>query len=294
MSNEALGGTVSVRTDVAMIVAFDPVNLKERVKEPRRWWYEAPMATPDRKAAKYALWPLGGRGGLFRVRVATELAEDEKSLDRGASPAAPLVVTSGEMFVGPVERMPCDGYGDRMMQIPDRGGLLPVPVGNWLLEAHVLDWRSEARFWNEDNEPTPDAPVDFVLLLKQAEGALPPPPAEVQPLLELLPQKKPKGSERVVHSTRPRAPIVLEVEKPAKRGGGGPREPREPREPKRPAGPTKVAPRKPGEIGEGSRVRHPTYGVGTVMFIRDGFPKAKVVFDDGEQKVEKDDLKALD
>jgi hypothetical protein len=109
-----------------------------------------------------------------------------------------------------------------------------------------------------------------------------------------MPSKKPKGSERVVHVQKHRAPIVLEVEKQKK-----PREPRDPREPREPKAPrstgiVKVAPRKPGEIVEGCTVRHPVYGVGKVTFVRDGFPKAKVEFHDGEQKVDKDTLKAID
>jgi len=40
-------------------------------------------------------------------------------------------------------------------------------------------------------------------------------------------------------------------------------------------------------------VRHPRYGVGTVLFVRDGFPKAKVKFHDGEEKVPKDELTVL-
>ena len=34
---------LSIHTDIAMIVAFDPAHLLPRVKEPRRWWDQDPL-----------------------------------------------------------------------------------------------------------------------------------------------------------------------------------------------------------------------------------------------------------
>ncbi len=296
------GGTVRIATDIALIALFDPELLKEHVKEPRRWWEADPYGTPERQDGRMALWPLGGRGGLYRVRLGTALTDAEQPYDRGAGAPAPLVVgPSGLVFLGPGERLPGDGYGDRYSAIPDKGGLLPLAPGSYAVTAHALDWRPEERFWDEDNEPTPDAPPDFVLLFELVE-ALPPAEPEVKPLLELLPQKKPKGGERVVtHAVRPRNPIILEDEKPQRRSrsangaSSSPRAPREATATRARAASIKVAPGKPGELREGARVRHATYGTGTVLFFRDGFPKARVAFDAAseEYKVDKSELTVL-
>lgn len=295
------GGTVRIATDIALIALFDPDLLKERVKEPRRWWEADPFGTAERQDGRMALWPLGGRGGLYRVRLGTALTDIEQPYDRGAAAPAPLVVgQNGLVFLGPGERLPGDGFGDRYSAIPDKGGLLPLAPGTYAVTAHALDWRPEERFWDEDNEPTPDAPPDFVLLFERVE-ALPPaaPQAEVKPLLELLPQKKPKGGERVVnHAVRPKNPIILEDEKPQRRtrsaGNSSSPSPRSTATRTR-AEPIKVAAGKPGELREGARVRHPTYGMGTVLFFREGFPKARVAFDarSEEYKVDKSELTVL-
>lgn len=294
------GGTVRIATDIALVALFDPDHLKEHAKEPRRWWEADPFGTPERQDGRMALWPLGGRGGLYRVRLGTELTEAEQPYDRGAAAPAPLVVgQNGLVFLGPGERLPGDGYGDRYSAIPDKGGLLPLAPGTYAVTAHALDWRPEERFWDEDNEPTADAPPDFVILFERVE-ALPSAEPEVKPLLELLPQKKPKGGERVVtHSVRPKNPIILEDEKPQRRTRGSSTSssstaPRSTATRTR-AEPIKIAAGKPGELREGARVRHATYGMGTVLFFREGFPKARVAFDarSEEYKVDKSELTVL-
>lgn len=294
-----LGGTVRLSIDGnLMIAAFDPARLKDHYKEPRRWWERNPLAAAERKDGRMAVWPLGGRGGAYRARLGTALTELERTYDRGSTQPAPLVTASGEVFVGPIERLPGDGYGDRYSEIPDKGGVLPLPAGSYAVTVHVLDWRPEERFWSEENEPTDDAPADFVVLVAPvaADASLPTAPPEVPPLLDLLPQKKAKGAERVVAVQKIRGPIVLEDEKPkSRRGGGGGSAPSIRREPaaKR-EGTLKIAPGKPGELREGARVRHATYGVGTVLFIRDGFPKVRVAFDgQAEYKVDRSELSVL-
>ncbi len=278
-------------TNGAMLAAFDPVLLRDKSKEPGRWWSAAPLATPERLEGKLALWPLGGREGRYRVRLATGLTEVEAAFDRGASAAAPLRIESGEVFVGPAERIPGDGFGYRLSRIPDGGEVMPLPAGSYAVRVHVLDWRPDERFWDEENEPLPDAPPDLVVLVEPT-AAPPAAPAAVAPLTDLLPKKEAKGSERVVRSTRPRAPIVLEDEKKKPAKARGPREPRAPRA----AGATtlRVAPGKPGELRVGAQVRHAAFGVGEVLFVREGFPKAKVRFHGVEEKVDRDELTVLD
>lgn len=295
------GGTVRIATDIALVALFDPELLREHVKESRRWWEADPFGTPERQDGRLALWPLGGRGGLYRVRLGGALTEAEAPYDRGAAAPAPLVVgPAGVVFLGPGERLPGDGYGNLYSEIPDKGGLLRLAPGTYAITAHALDWRPEERFWDEDNEPTLDAPPDFVLLFEPVEAPPPAAPqAEVTPLLQLLPQKKAKGGERVVtHAVRPRAPIVLEDEKPQRgrrgNGSGGSTSTATRREPatRARAAQVKLAVGKPGELREGARVRHATYGTGTVLFYREGFPKARVAFDAAseEYKVDKSEL----
>lgn len=294
-----LGGTVRISTDHTLIALFDPVPLRDYVKERRAWWESDPFGNAERQEGRLAIWPLGGRGGFYRVRLGTELNETERAYDRGTSPAAPLQVSAnGQVFLGPAERLPGDGYGDLLSEIPDKGGLLPLPPGGYTVTAHVLDWRPEARFWNEENEPTDDAPPDFVLVVQKVDS-LPPAPEDVRPLLELLPQKKPKGGERVVVTApKIRGPILLEDEKPGKKRGqgiGGATTPRRDAGPRRDAV-LKIAPGKPGELRDGARVRHGAYGMGTVLFVRDGFPKVRVKFDSGagdEFKVDRSELTVL-
>jgi len=283
------GVELRITSAAGYLVAFDPEPLRARVKDPRSWWERDPLGTGERRQAKVAMWPIGGRPREYRVRVGTGLTELEQGYARGSSAPAPLVTASDELFVGPVERLPGDGFGDRLPTIEGEGGLVPFSAGRWALTVHVLDWRPDDRFWTDDNEPTEDAPPDFVVVYADAAGDLADPPAEPQPLTEHLPKKKAQAKKTVVsgktwRSKQARKPVVLEDEKKKRRGGGT-------RTKKK--APVVVKDLKPGEMGVGATVRHPRYGVGTVLFVRDGFPKAKVKFHDGEEKVPKDELTVL-
>jgi hypothetical protein len=191
--------------------------------------------------------------------------------------------------VGPVDRLPGDGFGDRLPTTEDGGGLLPVKPGSYSVEVAVLDWRSDDRFWTEENEPTDEAPPDFVILLTPVE-ALGSAPSEVKPLLEYLPQKKATASKSIQAGSTWRAKHRDKLspddgkKKKKKRASGG-------------AGKRKTATPKPvvrpGEMCVGATVRHPVYGVGTVLFVRDGFPKARVSFQNQEYKLDKAELSVL-
>ena len=50
---------------------------------------------------------------------------------------------------------------------------------------------------------------------------------------------------------------------------------------------------RPGELCVGATVRHGAYGVGTVLFVKDGFPKAKVEFQGTAYKVDRAELTVL-
>lgn len=282
---------VSIASDRGIVVLFDPDLHRDRVKAPSSWWKEAPLALAERRDGRLAVWPVSagkatGRSHRFRLTDALD-PEREAPFVCGAAAPTPLRVIGGELFVGPIERLPSDGAGDRLPALPDKGRVLNWEPGTYAVTAHVLDWQREERFWNEDNEPTADAPPDVVFVLEPAgEDALPVAPAALAPLLELLPRKTPTASTKVRYATRPRP-----VEKPerAPRGRSRGATSTRPRAPKAPPAPAL----RPGELGVGATVRHPVYGIGTVVFLREGFPKAKVTFHDREYKVDKDDLKVV-
>lgn len=293
-----LGGSVEVSSNMGLLVLYDPAQLRERVKAPRSWYERIPLETEEREAGKYAAWPLGGGKRAsrdYRARLGDTLTELEQAYLRGSSPPAPLEVVGEEVFLGPGERLPGDGFGDRISHLPRGGDLLSFAPGRYSVVAHVLDWRPDDRFWNEENEPTADAPPDFVLTWELVEALPPAPaPAEVTPLLELLPAKEPTASTavKVGNTWRSRHRTVeLDVDQKRRgRRGGEPSAPRAPRARKEEGAPIQVVAPRPGELCVGATVRHPIYGVGKVLFMREGFPKAKVAFQSTQEKVDKDDL----
>ncbi len=282
--------TVSVASNWGTIVLFDPGLLQDRVKDSSRWWREDPLGTAERRGGRLALWPISARASSrsYRFRLATEVREDELPFVCGSSEPAPLLVEGEEVFLGPIERLPGDGGGDRLPAIPEQGQLVRLGPGRYSVQVHVLDWQGEERFWNEDNEPTADAPPDFVIEASEVAGELPAAPAEQVPLLELIPRKTPTASTKVRFATRPR-PRDEPEPAPRRRRSSSSAGPRRAAEPKRPRAPEL----QPGELGVGARVRHPSYGIGTVLFFREGFPKVKVSFASREYKVDKDELTVI-
>ncbi|MEZ6184166.1 MAG: hypothetical protein R3F62_04040 [Planctomycetota bacterium] len=296
MSQHDTQHLASLATAAGYVVAYDPEQLQNKVKTARSWYEEKPLATPERKAGRYAVWPLGTRRGThsFKVRLGDALTELEQEFDQGASEPAPLVVIGKEVFVGPLERLPGDGFGERLHRIEDGGDLYPVEAGNYVVRVHTLDWRPDDRFWTEENEPTADAPPDFVVLLEPTDE-LPEAPSEVAELLSRLPKKTPTASKAVVSGktwrSRHRAPVADPTPKRS-RSRSAPRTGAARPGGKR-GGVVKVKALAPGELGIGARVRHPHYGEGEVLFVKDGFPKAKVKFHDGEEKVDKSTLTVI-
>lgn len=291
MAAQPLSPTINIVSNRGMIVLYDPILLRERVKAPSSWWKEqGPLGTAERNDGRLAVWPLtsgkaSSRG--YRVRLASALnPETEEPLQVGVSDPTPFVVEGPEVFLGPVERLPGDGSGDRLPSLPDEGQLLNLEPGRYQVTVHVLDWQREDRFFNEDNEPLPDAPPDFVLRLERVEGALCEAPPEVPPLLDYIPKKTPTASKTVKYATRPRTPP--EEPKARRRRSGASTGGRRTKK-----GPLKVKELRPGELGVGATVRHPSFGVGTVLFVKDGFPKARVNFQNTEHKVDKAELTVL-
>lgn len=285
--------TLEIQSDMGGLVLYDPSGVQDRVKAASSWFRADPLATAERQDGRIAVWPMSAgkaTSRTYRVRCGGELLPDtEEPYVVGRAEPVPLLIEGeeGEVFLGPVERLPGDGAGRRLSAIPEQGQLIHLPPGSYAVTACVLDWEREERFFDDDNEPTADAPPDFVLLLEEVT-ALPTPPAEVEPLLHLIPRKAPTASTKVRYTARPRSVTVIEEKPKRRRRGASPARKSTPKKQ-----PIQVRPLRPGEMGVGARVRHPTFGVGTVTFLRDGFPKAKVSFQGREEKVDKDDLNVV-
>ncbi|HBP16967.1 MAG TPA: hypothetical protein DEA08_04110 [Planctomycetes bacterium] len=298
MSEIESSPTMSIQSDSGMIVVYDPAPLKERVKAASTWWKDDPFGIAERQDGRVALWPLStgkATSRSYRVRVGDSLAENEVDyvVEQRADPT-PLVVEGNEVFLGPVERLPGDGGGDRLSAIPDGGQLFyGLPPGRYAATACVLDWQRHDHFFNDDNEPTADAPPDVVILV-EATDELPSAPPEPTPLLELIPKKAATAKAAVTFIKKERRVIELDKAPGAKKKR---KSSSTSRSSSRGRGPSKVkvTELRPGEMGIGATVRHPTYGVGTVLFVKNDpqFTKAKVKFQGEERKVEKDELTVL-
>lgn len=219
---------VSFSTDLASLAAFDPRALAHRIRTASSWWRKpSPLDVEEVRDGRASIWPIGDEG-TFAVRVAlasdAPLSDDEKALERGKVEGLGLVVESGDVFVGAAERVPGDGLGDRIVALPGIGTFAKVPPGPYVATVHVLDVRSEARWFDDEGERSPDAPPDFVVLLAPRQGPFAP-PAMLPPLLDLLPRpEKPKATPIRMPPRReepprrePRrstTPVVLEPEPP--------------------------------------------------------------------------------
>ncbi len=233
-------------TDVAALAAFDPDVLRHRVREPRNWWREAHLLDlSEMEERRCAIWPIG-REGSFRValRQAEALDPDEAARATGAVLGLGLKVISGEIFVGAAERLPGAGMGERLSHIPDTGALVSVPPGDYVADLHVLRWRDEDRFYDEDGEIVPEAPADFVVLLRPADPASPPElPDDLPDLLDLLPKAEAKGRAKVGLPPRRRRSDPEPAPRRARRttAGGAPTE--------GPSGPPQAPRHVPAEVG---------------------------------------------
>jgi hypothetical protein len=194
-------------TDLASLAAFDPRALAHRIRHPSSWWRRpSPLEVDEVRDGRAAIWPIGGEGTFAtRLALASEapLSDEEKALERGHVAGLGLVVESGDVFVGAAERVPGDGLGDRIVALPGIGTFAKVPPGVYLATVHVLDVRSDARWFDDEGERRPDAPADFVVLLEPRQGPLTP-PSTLPALLDLIPREKPRQAPvRIVRREEP-------------------------------------------------------------------------------------------
>jgi uncharacterized protein DUF6386 len=228
---------IPVETDQASLVVFDPENLQGRVREGRDWWQLQPQHVVEEVAEGQVGIFAVGRDGSYRISLRTSgsLTEAEQAFAVGEARGYGLSVVSEQIFFGVSERLPCEGRGKVLSQIPMTGGLFPIENGNYEIVVHVLHWREEDRFYDEDNEVLPEAPADFVFELRSVPERLqvrssPP------PLLDLIPKKERKGTAKVRFQPKRRRASTPETTRrrrgggktsqAAHRGGSPPRQPR--------------------------------------------------------------------
>ncbi|RMG18397.1 MAG: hypothetical protein D6731_02145 [Planctomycetota bacterium] len=199
---------VPVSTDHSTLAVFDSEALERRVRGPGDWWRLDDLRdVQEVLEGTLALFPLG-REGNYRVLLrAGSLRPEEERLSVGSQAGLGVRVVSGRVFAGAPERLPGEGRGGPLRHIPGTGTLVEVPPGCYGVTAHVLAWREDSAWYDEDGEPRPDAPPDFLFLLSPRDPTTHLPLAEpLRPLLEFLPRREAKGRAKVVAPPRRRRP----------------------------------------------------------------------------------------
>ncbi len=182
--------SAAFETDLATLAVFDPKALLHRMRQPKTWWRESPsvLDVPEVLEGKMALFPIG-REGNFTARLALDgvLTETEKKLEKGSVGKLGVLLVGEDVFCGAAERLPGDGIGDRIVAISGTGAFWKAPPGEYDATVHVIDWRTNRDFFNEDGEPLPAAPPDFVVFLVKREAPFDA-PLELAPLEDLIPR----------------------------------------------------------------------------------------------------------
>ena len=190
---------IAFSTDLAVLAVFDPKVLQHRTRHPKTWWRDEAtvLDVPEVLEGKLALFPIGHEGS-FALRLsldANPLDPQEQKLCKGTVGGLGILVTSEDVFAGAAERLPGDGIGDRVVEIPDTGKFWKVPPGEYDATVHVLDWRTTKDFFNEDGEPLPSAPPDFVVQLLPRARTFDAPNV-LRSLMDLVPKAEVKPSLR--------------------------------------------------------------------------------------------------
>jgi hypothetical protein len=213
----------SFETDLATLAVFDPKALLHRMRQPKTWWRESSsvLDVPEVLEGKLALFPIGAEGN-FSARLSLDgaLTETEKRLAKGTVGKLGVHLVGEDVFCGAAERLPGEGIGDRIVAIPGTGAFWKAAPGDYDATVHVLDWRTNRDFFDEDGEPLPDAPPDFVVVLARREAPFDA-PVMLEPLLDLIPKAEasaaalrvPPTIRRSVPSS-PRAPRSSPVDLP--------------------------------------------------------------------------------
>lgn len=156
--------TFTVQTDTATVALFDMATLQHRVDDDGDWWTIAVSAEPEVASGKVCIVSVAD-DGVHQVRVTTEgLTPDERAYACDVAKCG-LEVSSGRVHVLGGEWLPGEGL------TPPDTNVLALPNGSYDIEFYAIDWH-DAQQWHRslDDEVHPDAPADFVAVLKQREG----------------------------------------------------------------------------------------------------------------------------
>lgn len=166
--------SVRFQTDLAHLALFDPAVLRHRVRSPGSWWQEGDvLEVPEVADGRAIIAPIG-RDGDYGARLTLEgPLESERPYLRESVGGLGVEVTSGALFVGPAERLPGDGGGDRLAALPGRGRCLEVAEGRYTAVITALDWRYDDRWFDDEGEVVAEAPPDFLIHLRPLPAGSP-------------------------------------------------------------------------------------------------------------------------
>jgi len=177
-------------TDAATLAVFCPKALAHRMRQPRMWWREnqSVLDVPEVLEGKLALFPIGTEG-KFSARLSLDgvLSEGEQKLLVGHVGKLGVHLDGGGRLLRGRRAAPRRRSRRADRQHPDTGAYWTAPPGDYDVTVHVLDWRTNRDFFNEDGEPLPSAPPDFVVVLAKRDGPFEA-PVEIQALFDLLPR----------------------------------------------------------------------------------------------------------
>ena len=161
--------TLRYFTDTATLAIFDPQRLEHRVNDDADWWCGDFLRLDELRSGAMALVSLGG-DGIYRVRITDgELNADERDYADEYIAGLGVEVVSGKIFIGPGECLP---GGFQFGAETDRGALCEIDNGSYTVDVYSIRWFDSPRWWAEDHRVPSDAPVDYVIRLRDRSGAM--------------------------------------------------------------------------------------------------------------------------
>jgi hypothetical protein len=150
---------------LGVIALFDPALVQQRVRAPSDWWRRG--EAEELVDGRVLLGAVTEQEEL-RFRLGSlDLLITERPFERERITGLPLRIESGELFIGPAERLPGDGRGERFAALRGQGRVIPVPAGDYRVSIVALDWAYDDSFYDHEGEVLAGAPADFVLLFEK-------------------------------------------------------------------------------------------------------------------------------
>lgn len=161
--------TIRFFTDTATLAVFDPAVLAHRVADDAGWWCGDFALLDEFRTGLATLLSLGG-DGVYQVRITDgDLAPHERDYAVEVIRGMGLLVESGSIFVGPGECIPSGGHALDENDL-QRGGLLQLTKGKYVVDVFGISWFESPIWWREDGRVPEDAPPDFVVLVRERDG----------------------------------------------------------------------------------------------------------------------------